>query len=215
MATWLTAVNPTDFRKKRDFKRLIRRPEIGAFVMMVIIIVALAIASDGKAFNALGLKNNIKIIAQYGIIAIGAALLMIAGEFDLSIGSMIGFAGMSMALMLKWGLPFGLGEATPFHGLHHHAGYDAYDWLVHWDDRCAIRPIELHRDTGFPLLFARHHRGCLPPDQPVHSGFGPARLQGRPAGLQTPWAAKSSAGFTMHGTGSAKRWSPVLSGLHV
>ena len=38
---------------------------------------------------------------------------MIAGEYDLSIGSMIGFAGMSMAMMLKWGLPFGLGEATP------------------------------------------------------------------------------------------------------
>ena len=93
---------------------MIRRPEIGAFIVMVVIIVALAIASDMKAFNALGLKNNIKIIAQYGIIALGASLLMIAGEFDLSIGSMIGFAGMSMALMLKWGLPFGLGEATPF-----------------------------------------------------------------------------------------------------
>ena len=92
----------------------IRRPEIGAFVVMIVIIISLAIASDGKAFNALGLKNNIKIIAQYGIIATGAAMLMIAGEFDLSIGSMIGFAGMSMALMLKWGLPFGLGEATPF-----------------------------------------------------------------------------------------------------
>jgi simple sugar transport system permease protein len=95
-------------------QRLVRRPEIGAFVVMIVIIVALAIASEMKAFNALGLKNNIKIIAQYGIIAIGAALLMIAGEFDLSIGSMIGFAGMSMALMLKWGLPFGMGEATPF-----------------------------------------------------------------------------------------------------
>jgi len=95
------------------FKRTFRRPEIGAFVVMMVIIVCLAWASDGKAFNALGLKNNLKIIAQYGIIATGAAMLMIAGEFDLSIGSMIGFAGMSMAIMLKWGLPFGLGEATP------------------------------------------------------------------------------------------------------
>jgi len=94
-------------------ERTIRRPEVGAFIVMVVIIVSLLWASDGKAFNALGLKNNIKIISQYGIIATGAALLMIAGEFDLSIGSMIGFAGMSMALMLKWGLPFGLGEATP------------------------------------------------------------------------------------------------------
>ena len=101
-------------KQETGFQRLIRRPEIGAFIVMIIIIVSLAIASDGKAFNALGLKNNMKIIAQYGIIATGAALLMIAGEFDLSIGSMIGFAGMAMAIMLKWGLPFGLGEATPF-----------------------------------------------------------------------------------------------------
>ena len=95
-------------------QRTVRRPEIGAFVVMLIIIVALAMASDGKSFNALGLKNNVAIIAQLGIIATGAALLMIAGEFDLSIGPMIAFAGMSIAIMLKWGLPFGLGEATPF-----------------------------------------------------------------------------------------------------
>ena len=96
------------------FQRTVRRPEIGAFIVMMIIIVALAMASGGKAFNALGLKNNIAIIAQLGIIATGAALLMIAGEFDLSIGPMIAFAGMTIAIMMKWGLPFGLGEATPF-----------------------------------------------------------------------------------------------------
>jgi len=96
------------------FQRTVRRPEIGAFVVMIVIIVGLLIASDGKAFNALGLKNNVKIISQFGILALGASLLMIAGEFDLSIGSMAGFAGMSMTMMMKWGLPFGLGEATPF-----------------------------------------------------------------------------------------------------
>ncbi|MDA9666321.1 ABC transporter permease [bacterium] len=96
------------------FQRIVRRPEIGAFLVMLLIIAALAMASNGKAFNALGLKNNIAIISQLGIIAVGAALLMIAGEFDLSIGPMIAFAGMSIAIMMKWGLPFGLGEATPF-----------------------------------------------------------------------------------------------------
>ena len=101
-------------QKENWFQRTVRRPEIGAFIVMMIIILALAIASNGKAFNALGLKNNIAIIAQLGIIATGAALLMIAGEFDLSIGPMIAFAGMSIAIMMKWGLPFGLGEATPF-----------------------------------------------------------------------------------------------------
>ncbi len=93
--------------------RMLRRPEAGAFIVMIVVILLLAVASNGLAFNALGLRNNFAIIAQFGIIATGAALLMIGGEFDLSIGSMIGFAGMSMAMMMKWGLPFGLGEATP------------------------------------------------------------------------------------------------------
>ena len=95
------------------FTQLRRRPEAGSFLVMVAVIVGIAFASNGNAFNALGLKNNMSIIAQFGIIATGASLLMIAGDFDLSIGSMIGFAGMSMAMMMKYGLPFGLGEATP------------------------------------------------------------------------------------------------------
>lgn len=90
-----------------------RRPEIGSFLVMLFVILVIGFASNGNAFNPLGLKNNLSIISQFGIIATGACLLMIAGEFDLSIGSMIGFAGMSMAMMLKWGLPFGLGAATP------------------------------------------------------------------------------------------------------
>jgi len=93
-------------------KRLIRRPEVGAFAVMALVIASIWFASDGNAFNALGLKNNLTVIAQFGIIAIAACLLMIAGEFDLSIGSMIGFAGMSMTVLLKWGLP-GIGPVSP------------------------------------------------------------------------------------------------------
>jgi simple sugar transport system permease protein len=44
--------------------------------------------------------------AQLGILAIGAAMLMIGGEFDLSIGSMIAFAGLFFAVCtVNWGLP--------------------------------------------------------------------------------------------------------------
>ncbi|MEM7044647.1 MAG: ABC transporter permease [Pseudomonadota bacterium] len=115
--------------------RLVNRPEIGAIFVMAIVLVALGMASggltggaawnpfDGTAYNPLGIRNNSRIVAQLGIIAIGACLLMIAGEFDLSIGSMIGFAGMSMALMMKWGfsvrIPFteivllDIGSVTP------------------------------------------------------------------------------------------------------
>ncbi len=100
--------------KQSTFKKLISRPEVGAFSGMMAILIMLGFVAGDVVYNPLGIKNNLSIISQLGIIAIGACLLMIAGEFDLSIGSMIGFSGMSMAMMMKWGLPFGLGEATPF-----------------------------------------------------------------------------------------------------
>jgi simple sugar transport system permease protein len=44
--------------------------------------------------------------SQLGILAIGAALLMIGGEFDLSIGSMIAFAGLFFGVaVVNWQLP--------------------------------------------------------------------------------------------------------------
>jgi hypothetical protein len=99
--------------KKSRFGEFVKRPEIGAFSGMIVLLVFLWIVAGDVVYNPLGIKNNLAIISQLGIIATGACLLMIAGEFDLSIGSMIGFAGMCMAMLMKWGLPFGLGEATP------------------------------------------------------------------------------------------------------
>lgn len=84
--------------RETGVRALMRRPEAGAFIVMVVAVVLITWASEAKAFNPLGLKNNIAIIAQFGIIATGAAMLMIAGEFDLSVGSMIGFAGMMIAI---------------------------------------------------------------------------------------------------------------------
>jgi len=117
--TILADVSAPSHRRERDrliqgnfLKRWLRRPEFGVFAVMLVVVIAIGFASHGNAYNALGLKNNMAVIAQFGIIAIAACLLMIAGEFDLSIGSMIGFAGMSMTVLLKWGLP-GIGPVSP------------------------------------------------------------------------------------------------------
>ncbi|MDC0483380.1 ABC transporter permease, partial [Candidatus Thioglobus sp.] len=49
------------------------------------------------------------------IIAVGACLLMIAGEFDLSVGSMIGFAGIVIAVTsVVWGWPVWLSILIAF-----------------------------------------------------------------------------------------------------
>jgi simple sugar transport system permease protein len=95
-------------------KSLLARPEIGPIGVMLLLFGMLGYFSipagefslnpfAGEGFNALGIRNNLRVIAQLGIIALGAGLLIIAGEFDLSIGSMIGFAGACMAMVLRWG----------------------------------------------------------------------------------------------------------------
>ena len=62
------------------------------------------------AFIALsGTLNYLDVAAQVGIIGTAVALLMIAGEFDLSVGSLVGFAGIVIGIgVTMQGLPLWL-----------------------------------------------------------------------------------------------------------
>ncbi|WP_232617130.1 ABC transporter permease [Marinomonas polaris] len=94
-------------RKVPAWKRLLHRPEFGAISGAVLVFVFFFItAGDSGMFASDGIMNWTTVSAQLGLIAISACLLMIAGEFDLSIGSMIGFAGMMMTIpAVYWGWP--------------------------------------------------------------------------------------------------------------
>ncbi|MBO9398148.1 ABC transporter permease [Shimia sp. R9_1] len=81
------------------FRKALIRPELGGIVGTVAVFTFfLLFAFDSGMFNSQGIMNWSQISAQFMIIAVGACLLMIAGEFDLSVGSMIGFAGMLIAI---------------------------------------------------------------------------------------------------------------------
>lgn len=103
-----TSLNADERVRSESFtKKLLNRPELGSISGALLVFAFFAIvAGDSGMFNADGILNWTTVSAQLGIIAIGACLLMIAGEFDLSIGSMIGFAGMMIAIPLTfWGWP--------------------------------------------------------------------------------------------------------------
>lgn len=87
------------------WRKIMARPEFGALAGTLLVIAMFAISAGGSGmFNAEGIVNWSTVAAYLGVLAIGAALLMIAGEFDLSVGSMIGFAGMLLAIpALYWG----------------------------------------------------------------------------------------------------------------
>ena len=80
-------------------RKALIRPELGGIVGTVAVFTFfLLFAFDSGMFNSQGVINWSTVSAQFMIIAVGACLLMIAGEFDLSVGSMIGFAGMMIAI---------------------------------------------------------------------------------------------------------------------
>ena len=86
------------------WRRLLGRPESGALSGTVLVFALFAIAAGGSGmFSAEGIVNWGTVAGYLGVIAVGAALLMVAGEFDLSIGSMIGFAGMLLAVPCLYG----------------------------------------------------------------------------------------------------------------
>ncbi|QGZ61117.1 ABC transporter permease [Paraburkholderia acidisoli] len=95
------AAAPGDERVRREswFGHLLGRPEFAAISGAVLVFAVFAIGAGGSGmFDLDGVMNWSQVAAYLGILAVGACLLMIAGEFDLSIGSMIGFAGMMVAI---------------------------------------------------------------------------------------------------------------------
>ena len=71
-------------RKVSKLKVFLNRPELGALGGSVLVFIFFGIiAGDTGMFSAYGTINFLEVSANLGIIAIGAAMLMIGGEFDL------------------------------------------------------------------------------------------------------------------------------------
>jgi simple sugar transport system permease protein len=93
--------------KQSRWRQLMTRPEMGAIAGTILVFIFfLAVAGDSGMFSAKGMVNFFEVSAQLGILAAVAALLMIGGEFDLSVGSMIAFSSMVIAIpSMVWGWP--------------------------------------------------------------------------------------------------------------
>ncbi|MAQ36953.1 ABC transporter permease [Thioclava sp. UBA3469] len=93
-------------REETVLARLMKRPELGAIAGLILVTIFFLFTANASMFTLSGIMNFLTPAAQLGILAIGASLLMIGGEFDLSIGSMVAFAGMIFgALVVNLGLP--------------------------------------------------------------------------------------------------------------
>lgn len=103
-------------RIRRLVSRALRRPELGALGATIFVFAAFGLTAGGSGlFSVLGITNFLQVSAQLGILAAAVALLMIGGEFDLSLGSMIGFSGIVIGLCVtEFGLPLWVGILAAF-----------------------------------------------------------------------------------------------------
>ncbi|MDZ5452055.1 ABC transporter permease subunit [Labrys sedimenti] len=103
-------------RRVSPFRRALIRPELGAICgTIAVFLFFLTLAPASGIFSLEGTMNWGTVSAQFMIIAVGACLLMIAGEFDLSVGSMIVFSGIVIALLsTSFGFPMWLAILAAF-----------------------------------------------------------------------------------------------------
>src|SRR5947209_6989603 len=89
-------------------RRLLIRPETGAIVGSIAVWIFFAIVAGSSGFTtSRGASSYLSVSAELAILAVPVALLMIGGEFDLSIGSTVGATGIIVAILstqFRWNI---------------------------------------------------------------------------------------------------------------
>ena len=91
---------------KRLLRIYLEKPELAGIALLVLLAVVFEIRSDGVFLSSENLRGMLGLLPEVGLVAIGVTVLMICGEFDLSVGSMFAFMPVSVALMTDRGIPF-------------------------------------------------------------------------------------------------------------
>ena len=87
-------------------RKLIRVPELMVLAAIVVVIIGFVIMAPSTFLSARSIGAFMTAAAQLGVVAVGAAILIIAGEFDISVGSNYAFTGIVIGLLsTSGGLP--------------------------------------------------------------------------------------------------------------
>ena len=77
-------------------RRLLQRPELASLGGLAAAFAVFSILRPDLFLTHDNGVNVASLAAQYGIVAVGVTLLMIAGHFDLSVGAIVGLTGWAM-----------------------------------------------------------------------------------------------------------------------
>ena len=88
--------------KKGGSNMLLRFRNIGVLAVLLLLVVGSAIFTPKHTFVSIAnIQNLLAFGAEFGVIALGVGILMIAGEFDLSVGSILVFCAFIFTVSLE------------------------------------------------------------------------------------------------------------------
>ena len=96
---------------------LLRRPEAGAALGLIAVLIFFGIFGGLTFLRPAGMASWLNVAANLGVIAIPLGLLMIAGELDISVGAMVPFGAMTVAVIsghYGFSIWLGMGAALGF-----------------------------------------------------------------------------------------------------
>lgn len=93
---------------KRLMKIYLEKPELAALLLLLVLVGVFQSQSGGVFLTTGNLRGILGILPEMALVAIGVTILMICGEFDLSVGAVFALMPMSMAVLMADGVPFGL-----------------------------------------------------------------------------------------------------------
>ena len=84
-------------------QRAIARPEFGPFVLLILELAVFG-SINPDFLSPQNISNILAFTVELGLIALAMTLLMTSGEFDLSVGSLFGFAPVLMWTLANGGV---------------------------------------------------------------------------------------------------------------
>jgi simple sugar transport system permease protein len=103
-----TPAGASRLRSTPLYRRLIGRPALGAVVGFLVVWIFFGFTAN-SFFTYGAAATYLNVAAEVGVVAAMVTLLLIGGEFDLSVGSMVGWSGMFCAIsIVAWDWPLWL-----------------------------------------------------------------------------------------------------------
>ena len=91
---------------RRLLKLSLQKPELASALLLLLLVIVFQVRSDNVFLSANNIRGILGILPETALVAVGVTLLMICGEFDLSVGSVFALMPMTMAVLVVGGWPF-------------------------------------------------------------------------------------------------------------